>query len=223
MRSIDVSRFSSIIFDCDGVLLNSNDIKSQAFYETVLDWGENAAAEFVSYHRKNGGVSRYEKLAYFVDRLTLSELESAALVKFLVEKYASILTNKLMKCEVAEGLSEFKELSACSWCVVSGGDQRELRELFPSLGIDYLFDLGIYGSPDKKEDIVRRLLSSGKLGERVLFLGDSLYDCEVARSVGFEFVFVSDWTELDNWESLMKRRGVMCINRISDLITKSPS
>ena len=56
-----------IIFDCDGVLLNSNEIKSNAFYKTALQYGEAEALKLVDYHIKNGGVARYKSLSMFCD------------------------------------------------------------------------------------------------------------------------------------------------------------
>ena len=51
----------SIVFDCDGVVLNSNKLKTQAFYNAALPYGEKAAIALVSYHIKNGGISRNHK------------------------------------------------------------------------------------------------------------------------------------------------------------------
>ena len=60
--------YKSIIFDCDGVLLDSNTIKSEAFYQSVLPFGQKYADEFIQYHKNNGGISRYKKFEYFLNK-----------------------------------------------------------------------------------------------------------------------------------------------------------
>ena len=61
----DVSQYATCVFDCDGVVLDSNQIKTQAFYNATQSYGHEFADQLVNYHLKNGGVSRYEKFEYF--------------------------------------------------------------------------------------------------------------------------------------------------------------
>ena len=62
--------YNQIYFDCDGVILNSNSIKSISFYDTVSKFfGEQIAVEFVEYHRSNGGISRYSKFEYLLNSI----------------------------------------------------------------------------------------------------------------------------------------------------------
>ena len=53
----DIREYLTLVFDCDGVLLDSNKVKTDAFYKSALPYGENAANELVSYHKENGGIS----------------------------------------------------------------------------------------------------------------------------------------------------------------------
>ena len=69
---IKISKYKSLIFDCDGVILNSNKIKSNAFRKVLKKFNQIAVDEFIKYHKDNGGISRYIKFEYF---LTLFQLE----------------------------------------------------------------------------------------------------------------------------------------------------
>ena len=51
----------AIIFDFDGVLVESLDIKTRAFAKLFGPEGPDMAKRVVDYHLQNGGVSRYEK------------------------------------------------------------------------------------------------------------------------------------------------------------------
>jgi beta-phosphoglucomutase-like phosphatase (HAD superfamily) len=57
--------YKTLVFDCDGVILDSNQIKTEAFNRVGLQFGSEAANELVSYHLQHGGVSRYQKFEYF--------------------------------------------------------------------------------------------------------------------------------------------------------------
>ena len=48
---MDISQYATLIFDCDGVILDSNKIKTTAFYNTALPYGEDAAEALVNYHK----------------------------------------------------------------------------------------------------------------------------------------------------------------------------
>ncbi|MDX1757946.1 MAG: HAD family hydrolase, partial [Marinobacter sp.] len=63
---MSLSRYASWVFDCDGVILNSNRVKTEAFYQAALPYGESAARALVEYHVNNGGISRYAKFERFL-------------------------------------------------------------------------------------------------------------------------------------------------------------
>jgi phosphoglycolate phosphatase-like HAD superfamily hydrolase len=66
MSQFELSHYRTFIFDCDGVLLDSNHVKTKAFYTAGLPYGEDAARHLVDYHCRNGGVSRYQNFDYFL-------------------------------------------------------------------------------------------------------------------------------------------------------------
>jgi phosphoglycolate phosphatase-like HAD superfamily hydrolase len=162
--------YSTIIWDCDGVILNSNKIKTIAFRSVTLPFGEPASLALVDFHIQNGGMSRYAKFEYFVDSILPSYAPDVVVgdkLQFLhglLLQFANEVKAGLLKCEVAPGLNELRQsMSGIRWLVVSGGDQTELREVFEHRGISHYFDGGIYGSPTDKHDIVTELLKSNQI------------------------------------------------------------
>ena len=71
------AHWQAIIFDFDGVVVESGDIKTQAFANLYRTHGEAIMAEVARYHRLNGGMSRYQKFHYF--QLKIMHLEQFAL------------------------------------------------------------------------------------------------------------------------------------------------
>jgi phosphoglycolate phosphatase-like HAD superfamily hydrolase len=218
MESIMIEKYSSIVFDCDGVLLNSNKLKSDAFYKAALPYGEVAANALVSYHVKNGGVSRYIKFELFLrDLIPKGALGPS--IDELLNVYATEVRQSLLSCEVAKNLAELREKTKSSdWFIVSGGDQEELREVFKLRGLETLFNGGIYGSPLTKDEILTSLINSDKISESGVFLGDSKYDYLAATKANLDFIFVSDWSEFSGWETYFDDKEISYANDLHELI-----
>lgn len=215
---IDLTQYQTLVFDCDGVVLNSNKVKTQAFYNTVLKFGHDKAQEFIDYHVQNGGVSRYIKFEYFIKKI-LQKSITKPLLDELLNKFSLEVKVGLMQCEIAVGLKELRKKTPCSkWLIVSGGDQNELREVFVERGLFDLFDGGVFGSPDTKDFILKREQESLNIGKPALFLGDSKYDFQAADKVGLDFVFLTKWSEVKNWRLLQKKYNFLVINSIDSLL-----
>ena len=61
----DFSIYDYLIFDCDGVILDSNRLKSKAFAYALPGEPIQLVQAFVDYHQKRGGISRYEKFSHY--------------------------------------------------------------------------------------------------------------------------------------------------------------
>ena len=210
-----IQDYKTLVFDCDGVVLNSNKIKSQAFYEATKHYGHKAAQDFVDYHVANGGVSRYAKFKYFITQV-LQQPFDEALNQDLLERFAVAVKQGLKICEIAEGLEQLKAQTPNSnWLIVSGGDQKELREVFAARDLAKYFEGGIFGSPDTKDKILARELEIGNITRPALFLGDSKYDYQAAKNAELDFVFISQWTEVKNWESFCAHNKLAVLTNLS--------
>ena len=217
--------YSTIIWDCDGVVLNSNKVKTDAFRSVALSFGEKAANALIDFHTQNGGISRYAKFEYFVDYIlpTYSPHEyngaRSDLLLSLLAAFAKEVKTGLLKCEITLGLDKLRESipNAC-WLIVSGGDQEELRDVFDHRGLNHYFDGGIYGSPVDKHTIVEELLRSQKIQLPALFLGDSRLDHQVAKAFGLDFIFLNQWTEFADWRRYCQSNEIQFFQSINDLL-----
>jgi phosphoglycolate phosphatase-like HAD superfamily hydrolase len=203
--------YSTWVFDCDGVLLHSNRVKTDAFYRAAEPYGTDKARALVDYHVINGGISRYIKFRTFLSDIVGREQVDEEELDTLLQCYAGSVWEGLLSCDVAQGLERLRTLTPdASWLVVSGGDQAELRAVFAERGLAKYFDGGIYGSPDTKDEILSRTIQSGVLRKPALFLGDSRYDIEAATRAGLDFVFLRRWSESDHdfAGALLKLEGI---------------
>ncbi|WP_084154758.1 HAD family hydrolase [Polycyclovorans algicola] len=216
--------YATLVFDCDGVILDSNKVKTEAFFQATLPYGEAAARSMIDYHIANGGVSRYKKFAHFQQHIVRAESShrQASDLEALLQTYASHVRKGLLCCSLAPSLEALRKGNPSSvWLIVSGGDQSELRDVFNQRGIFDWFDGGIFGSPDTKDEILARELVSGNIKSPALFLGDSKYDYEAAREAGLDFVFVSSWSEVKNWQHWVQASDITVIDSIACLLSGS--
>ena len=65
---MNLNRYQTIIFDCDGVILNSNFQKIEAYRNAALNYGASKvqAEDLVEHHVQLTGISRYVKFKYFL-------------------------------------------------------------------------------------------------------------------------------------------------------------
>ncbi len=218
---MNISDYRTFIFDCDGVILDSNKVKTRAFYNAALPYGEAAAQALVDYHVANGGISRYRKFEYFLDTLVAQHTLGTygPDLQSLLDIYAESVRHGLLNCAVAAGLAELRAASAdARWLIVSGGDQAELREVFAQRGLAEMFDGGIFGSPDSKDEILSTQLANGNIRPRALFIGDSRYDHVASAGAGLDFLFVSQWTEFPGWQGYCQENALTCIQAIQNLL-----
>ena len=54
---LSISAYQIAVFDCDGVILDSNQIKSEAFAYALPDDPPELVKNFVQYHKENWGGS----------------------------------------------------------------------------------------------------------------------------------------------------------------------
>jgi len=52
--------------------------------------------------------------------------------------------------------------------------------------------------------------ANGNLQFPALFVGDSKYDFEAATRAGLDFVFLSGWTEVQDWKTYCAEKILLC-------------
>ena len=216
---IDIYKYKTIVFDCDGVVLDSNVVKTEAYFRTAKNLGatDAQAQALVDYHVKLGGISRYHKFDWYL-REVLQQPVTEAAVQKLLDSFSQELEVGLMQCDLAKGLFDLRKKTESNWLILSGGDQQEIRDLFANRKIAHMFNGGLFGSPDNKDLVLAREMANDNISQPALFLGDSKYDFEVATRAGLDFIFISDWTEVPDWEAYCAQHKITVLNNISQLL-----
>ena len=192
------------IFDCDGVILDSNTIKTDCLQEIAFELAPDKADEFILYHKQNGGVSRYVKFQYFFETmLGLNDFEEK--LEWALDKFKKITIDRLIKADLVPGIVEYLEgeTSPKHCFVASGGSEKDLQVVFKEKNLSKYFNK-IGGSPKSKQDIIDQYIAKYVDDlSKVIFYGDSVLDYSVAKQNNFDFVFIYGVTEVKDWQNKM--------------------
>ncbi|MDR0828406.1 MAG: HAD hydrolase-like protein [Desulfovibrio sp.] len=177
-----------VVFDCDGVILESLEIKTLAFRRLGEDYGPEAALRLEDYHRLHGGLSRYKKFAWFFREVLGREI-SPAEEESLNAKFVRLSGEELLRCPLVPGARESLDslFGRLPLYVASGTPEEELGFILEKRGLAAYF-VKICGSPPLKEDILRSIVDeSGTRAENCLMVGDAETDRAAAAKVGTMF------------------------------------
>ncbi len=179
----------TILFDFDGVILDSMKIKGDGFKELFSSYDISYVTQLEQYHYANGGISRFEKIRYFFNTI-MSQSITEKDINLLAEQFASIIAKKLFdKNNLISDTLTFLETHHDHYYfhVVSGAEHHELNALCISFGIAHYFK-SIEGSPTIKSHLIRNLLKKNMyLPHETILIGDSINDYEAATANGILF------------------------------------
>lgn len=187
---MDTKDWQAIIFDFDGVIVESGDIKTQAFAELYRTYDEHIVTEVVRYHRQNGGMSRYQKFRYFQQHLLSKPPLTAAEELVLDQRFSKLVIEAVIASQAVAGAETLIQKAAARipLFVASGTPENELRTIVERRGLSPYFT-EVRGSPLPKQTLIADILNTYSLiPERVLMIGDAMADYQGAILNGTAFL-----------------------------------
>lgn len=184
------SGWQAIIFDFDGVVVESGKIKTQAFADLYREYGEGIVAQVVQFHTQNGGMSRYRKFRHFqqhfLNRPPLTEAEE----KQLDIRFSELVVEAVIAADPVPGAIELirQQAGKIPLFVASGTPETELKVIVERRGLTPYFT-EVRGAPALKKTIIADILSTYALKpESVLMIGDAMADLEGAQANNTAFL-----------------------------------
>lgn len=179
----------NIIWDFDGVILDSLQTKKFAFRKLFSDFSRKEVKELISYHENNLGVSRFDKINYFFEKV-IAKKTSKNKIKDYLTKYSKLTRNELSKKKyIIKQTIEFIKLykNDYNMHIASGAEEKDLKYICKKLEISNFF-LSINGSPTHKSLIVRNILTKKKYKRKeTILIGDSDADYKAAKNNKIKF------------------------------------
>ena len=185
-------RKSLVIFDFDGVIADSVEVKTDAFYSLYRIYGEDIALKVVEHHIANGGMSRFDKFDYY-NRTFLSGLRNLKSVEDLSVEFSLLVKEKVIQSDFISGSIDFLDYLQTKkiiCVIISATPESEIKEIVFEKGLSKYFSL-VFGSPSNKVINIDKTLKKLNIqSKNCIFFGDAKNDMEASLNCNIDFVGV---------------------------------
>lgn len=177
-----------IVLDFDGVIVESNDIKHQAFSEIFSAYPDHHK-EIMAYHFAHNAVNRHEKFKHIMIHILNKEYD-VELAKKWALRFSALTTDKIINCPYVTGAIEFMKFFFDKYPIylASATPIDELKIILKGRKILQYF-AGVYGAPMQKKNMFDDIMKKEMIdANEILYIGDSPEDYETARTSGCVFI-----------------------------------
>ena len=182
-----------VVFDCDGVLIDSVPVKTRAFARLAEPYGQEAVDRFVQYHMAHGGVSRFKKFAWFFENFLNRSITDEESTQW-GDRFAALSLEEVRRCDLIAGAQDVLQTwhGRLPLFVCSGAPGAEQAMVLEEKGLASYFK-AICGAPPAKEELLAQILREADIApECALMVGDATTDRDAARAVGTLFYAVGE-------------------------------
>jgi len=184
-----MNKIRAIIFDYDGIIAESVNVKTEAFAEIYRPYGEQIVQKVIEHHEANGGMSRFEKFRIYHGQF-LSKVINQIQVDELAEKFSKLVLQKVVESPYVAGAYEFISTyhQRYDFHISTGTPTDEIEIILERKKLRKFFK-EVCGSPEKKDVHVKKLINQYSYKkDEVVFVGDALTDRDAARENGIGFI-----------------------------------
>lgn len=181
-----------IIFDFDGVVSDSVNVKTEAFAILYEHYGKDIVERVVKYHLEHGGISRYEKFKYFHKHFLGIDLSQDQISR-MGEEFSRIALKKVIDSPYIKGAVEFLEKYSklLPLFICTGTPEAEIRFILDSKKLSRYFKC-VYGAPKSKNEIIRQIQCESNLNsDNLVFIGDAMTDYNAAAFSNIRFIGIA--------------------------------
>ena len=184
-----MNKIKTIIFDFDGVIAESVNVKTEAFAEMYRQYGEEIEQKVIEHHESNGGISRFEKFKIYHEEFLKVKIDEEK-VNQLAKQFSHLVLQKVMDAPYIIGAYEFlsSNYQKYDFYISTGTPTEEINLILEGRRLSGFFK-EVFGSPEKKHIHVQKILQAYSYKkDEVVFVGDALTDRDAARINGIKFV-----------------------------------
>ena len=176
-----------VVLDFDGVLVESADVKTEAFAK-LFPAHPTYHDAIRRYHLRHAGISRHVKIRHIVTAI-LGEPADERRFEDLAERFRVLVEEQVADAPVVRGAREFLRAAQGRYhlYIASGTPEPELRRLAGRHGFSSSF-VEVYGSPTTKPTLLRRIAAAEAVpAQAMVMVGDGESDRDAADETGVPF------------------------------------
>ena len=154
---IELKKSKLIFWDFDGVIKESVEVKSEAFFELFAKFGKEIANNILTHHKENMGISRFVKIPLYLKMA--NQTVSSELTQKYLEDFSKAVFDSVANCPWVPGVREYllRYGSEKKFILVTATPQEEIVSLLKLGSILDCF-CEIYGAPNDKSSVVKSVL-----------------------------------------------------------------
>lgn len=179
----------AVVLDFDGVILESAQIKTDAFRALFQEICPKRLEEALACHLAHEGISRFVKFRMVYENILAQPLTSEQ-EQALGRRFECFVNQAIQRAPLVPGAAEFMQFARGVYrlFVVSGTPEDELRRLAEARRLTGWIEEW-HGSPRTKPHIIRDILRRhGLAPSEVALVGDAVSDQQAAQSAGITFI-----------------------------------
>jgi phosphoglycolate phosphatase-like HAD superfamily hydrolase len=192
-----LSSYDVIIFDCDGVILDSNEFKINAMEDALITCklDENTVKKCVDSFRYNFGKSRFFHVDFFVNEIICPGTGAEDLKNALLIHYSFSCSKLYANCSETPMIRPLLESLTAKLYIASGSEQSELRSVMHEKGLMKYF-LDVLGSPKPKTEIINCIVNKFSEDSNIVMIGDAESDFLASNDNDIDFIFYSPFSNV---------------------------
>ncbi|RTE52929.1 HAD family hydrolase [Arenibacter aquaticus] len=199
--------YKCIIFDCDGVLVDSELLGNQVFVDMANEYGAGIDLNYAMQHFKGGFLNdSMNKVEAIIKRPLPKDFEP----QYRKRSY-EVFSSQL---KAVDGVEKVLEKLRVPYCVASSGPQEKIRRNLSTAGLSSFFDANIFSCYDIgkwKPDPAIYLHASKTMGflpKDCIVIEDSYKGAKAATSGGFDVYGYAQLNEDPKFEMEVTRSFV---------------
>ena len=182
-----------IIFDFDGVIAESVQVKTDAFANLYQPYGDNVVNKVIEHHEANGGMSRFKKIKLYHESF-LNKAITNEEIEDLANQFSKLVVRKVIDSPYVPGV--FKYIQKCyekyNLFISTGTPTNEMYQILGGREISKYF-VEVYGSPDEKSTHISKIMSKYNYHpDELIFYGDANTDIDAAEQANLPFVLIKN-------------------------------
>lgn len=212
--SMGIDNIEAIIFDFDGVILDSAKIKTEAFLDLFKEYPQHLKA-IKDYHIEHQGITRYQKFEWIYKEL-LNKPYSNKVKERLGQNFTDLVFRKIIDVRPLPGaiqLLETLKKNKMPAFIASGTPDSELHKIINIRELASYFKY-IYGSDISKPEAIDKVVTKEDVEySNIIFVGDAKSDYLSATSRNVPFIAVYSDEMQDYWQS----KGVKVVHNLMEI------